>query len=61
MNDRIAQVRDIEYAQVDETGLSDVCRDELGGHLDGCQEQREVACRSVTKPDLIMQNMSELR
>ena len=38
--------------QVHETDLPDVGSDELGCHLDGCEEQGEVAGSGVAKPDL---------
>ena len=47
-------------AQVDETGLPDVGRDELGCHLDGCEEQGEVTGGGVAEPDLVVEDMSEI-
>lgn len=45
-------------SQIDKSGSSDIGRDELGGDLDSCEQQSEVAgcCRAQTH--LIMENMS---
>lgn len=46
-------------AQVDEAGFANIGRNELGGDLDGCEEQCQVASRGGAQSQLILKNMAK--
>ena len=46
------------HSQIDQSRFSDIGRDELGGRLDGGQEQRKIASCSGPETELISKDMA---
>ena len=50
-----------DHSQVDQTRFPDVCGDEFGCHLDGGEEEGEVASRGGAEAELVSEDMAIVR